>query len=73
VELTLEKTVHVTDFLLLLQLHSVLLLLLALGGQTVLSRRVVSLLEILVASENRLAELTGDLGGRTSISCHNKF
>ena len=59
-ELALEDTVHILDFLLLLELYAVLLLLLALSSEAVLSRREVSLLKVLVTSENRLAELTGE-------------
>ena len=73
VELTLEQAVHVSDFLLLLQLEAVLALLLALGGQTMLSGRIVPLFEILVTAENRFAELTGDLGAGTGISCHGNL
>ena len=69
-ELTLQDTVHVLDFLLLLELGAVLLHFLALGGETVLSRRGISLFEGLVRAIDGLAELTGDAGGRTSISCH---
>jgi len=71
VELTLENTVHIFDFLLLLQLDAVLFALLALCSESVLSRRIVSLFEIFVCTEDGFAELTGDLGGRSCISCHS--
>ena len=70
-ELTLQHTVHVLHFLLLLQLSTILLLLLALSSQTMLSGRSVSLFEGLVGAIDRLAKLTGDSSGRTSISCHS--
>ena len=48
VELTLEDAVHILDLLLLLELHGVVLGLLALCSETMLSRREISLLEIFV-------------------------
>ena len=71
VELALQNSVHVLDFLLLLELGAVLFGFLALRCETVLSRREVSLLKIFVSAENRLAEFTGDFGAGTGISCHN--
>ena len=73
VELTLKKAIHVSNLLFLLKLDSVLTLFLALCSQTVLSRRIIPLLEILITSEYRLAELTGDLSAWTNISCHSNF
>ena len=71
VELTLEHTVHVLDFLLLLKLSAILFALLALRCLTMLSGREVSLLKIFVSAEDGLAEFTGDFGAGTGISCHN--
>ena len=71
VELTLEHTIHIFDFLLLFQLDTILLALLALCSESVLSRRIVSLFKIFVCTEDGFAELTGDLGGRSCISCHS--
>ena len=45
----------------------------ALAGCTVLSRRIIPLFEILVSSENWLAELARDLCTWTSISCHSNL
>ena len=73
VELALQNSVHVLHLLLLLELVPVFLALFALGCETVLSRRIVSLFEIFVCTEDRFAELTGDLGGRACISCHSNF
>ena len=61
------------NLIILLELGAVLLGFLALCSKSVLSRREVSLLEILITSENRLAELAGDSGTRTGISCHNSL
>ncbi len=71
VELALQNSVHIFDFLLLLELSSVLFALFALRCETVLSRREVSLLKIFVSAEDGLAEFTGDFGAGTGISCHN--
>ena len=70
-ELTLQHTVHVLHFLLLLELGTILLLLFTLSSQTMLSGRGISLFKGLVRAIDGLAELTGDAGGRTSISCHD--
>ena len=71
VELTLQNSVHILHFLFLLELVAVFLALFALGGETMLSRRIVSLFEIFVCTEDGFAEFTGDLGGRACISCHS--
>ena len=71
VELTLQDSVHILHLLLLLELVAILLALLALGSEAMHSRRIVSLLEILVSPIDGFAELAGDLCCRTGISCHN--
>ena len=70
-ELTLEKAVGVLHLLLLSQLNAVLRSLLALLGETVLSRRIVLLFEILVGAVNRFPEFAGYFGCGPCISCHN--
>ncbi len=73
VELPFQQAVHVSYFLLLLQLDAIFTHLLALCSQSMLSRRIIPFLEILIAAKYRLAEFTGDFCTRTSISCHGNF
>lgn len=71
-ELTLEDAVGVLSFLLLFELLTVLGELAA-AVLTVLSRRIITMLEILVWTEDGLAELAGDLGSWACVPCHLLF
>ncbi len=68
-ELLLKHAIGVLSLLLLAELDTILRCLATLV-KAMLSRGIVLLCEYLVFAEDGFAELTGDLGAGTCVSCH---
>ena len=70
-ELPFENAVGVLGFLLLSELNGIFRFLSPFTGQSMLSGRIVPVVERTVRAEDRVAESAGYLGFWTSVSCHD--